>query len=541
MESRKYPTFQLPPGELNCSKTSHGAKPYEFVCTKRDCENRLACAQCLLEDHSAHFQWMVVIEEYFSSKENSVPDNLGQHMQGFIQDRQGLIDKFEKSLIKESEKVKTNLGQFKEKWLEKFNDIEQRVTEKTENYKQGFADNIQVIQNYTSSSERASIPNVIKDTQTLQEYLDQEISKKNDLREKKFERIFEEIKDHLDALSLMDFEKRKTDDILSSMDSILDFTPKTDALEFYKKAALIPTSTLNYNDIVCKRTIQTTHKKAVYKVLPIDNESKVATCSDDHTIMIYDLKNGEASNTLLGHTDRIWSIIKLRNGNLASCSSDNTIRIWNPHKGICERTLNGHTGPIRCLVEFPNLALLSGSHDKTLKFWDLKSDSKECVKTLKSDNMGRITVCILVSIEDIAFGSETNVRVMNFNTGATKQTLRGHKSIVRDLLLLANEKYDTLLSASEDKTIMMWNIIDGTCLKTFNGHSRSVNRILMFNPETIVSASDDGTIKFWSLETATCTKTLSGHEGWISYFTILTNGMLLSCGDDKTIKFWGTE
>jgi len=544
MESKSYPTFQLPQEELNCPKTNHNSKAFEFVCTKRDCEDRLACAQCLLEDHSTHFQWMVVIEEFFNQKPENVPQNLGEEkysMQDFIKNREALVVQFEKNLNSESEKVKKQLTEFKEKWQDKFNEIEQRVIEKTEAYKQSFINNVDIIQNYTSSSSEASIPSVIKDTQTLQEYLDIEISKENDLKEKKFERTFEELESHLNALYLMNFEKRKTGDILKNLDRLLDFSPKTDAFEFYKKSAWTPLSKLDYTKFICKRSIQTTHKKAVYKVLPFDDESKIITCSDDHSIMIYDLKSGEPLNTLVGHTDRIWSIIKLRNGNLASCSSDSTIRIWNLYKGICERTLTGHASAIRCLVEFPNLVLLSGSFDKSLKLWDLKSESKDAIKTIKSDSIAKVTVCIVVNVEDIAFGSELNIKIINMSNGNPKQTLKGHKSIVRDLLLLDNQKNDTLFSASEDKTIMMWNINEGTCLKTFSGHTGSVNRILAFNNETIASASDDATIKFWSIETGECTKTLTGHEGWISYFTILSNGTLISCGDDKTIKLWGTE
>ena len=544
MESKSNPSFQLSPKELSCQKANHHSKPYEFVCTKRDCENRLACPQCLLEDHSNHFQWMVVIEEFFDSKLQSEPGSSGEEkytMQHFIKDREGLVVKFENNLTNESSKVKTNFQEFKEKWIQKFDSLEQTIKEKTEKYKQSFVNNIEIIQNYASPAEGVSFPTTIKDIQTLQEYLDHEISKENDLREKKFERTFEELKDNLNALSLIDFDKKKTEEILTVLDQILDFTPKTDAFEFYKKSVYVSLSKLDYSNFACKRTIQTTHKTPIYKVLPFDDESKIITCSDDHTIMIYDLKSGEPLNTLTGHTDRIWNIIKLRNGNLASCSSDKTVRIWNTHKGICEKVLNGHTGPVRCLVEFPNLMLLSGSHDKSLKLWDLKSDSKDSLRTIKHDSMGRITVCIVINSEDIAFGSEANIRIINFNSGAVKQTLRGHKSIVRDLLLLEHKDSQVILSASEDKTIMMWNIVEGTCLKTFNGHTRSVNRILPFNDEIIVSAGDDGAIKFWKTETAECTKTLTGHEGWISYFTILSNGNLISCGDDKTIKIWGPE
>ena len=436
---------------------------------------------------------------------------------------------------KENKKVMEELKAFRTKFMDKVSELETSIPQNVEKYRKSFLDDIQTIQDYTSSVEKVTFPPVIDNIKTLREYLTYQVAKENDLKENKFERVFENLKDKLNALSLMEFDSKKADEILSQLDKVVDFSLKLDAFEFHRKLIQVPISTLDYSKLTCKRTIQTVHKKPIYKVVFLEDE-KIATCSDDYTVMIYDIKNGQPLHTLTGHSDRIWNLIKLKNGLLASCSSDTTVRIWNVEKLICDKVFNGHSGLVCCLVEFPNLILLSGSQDKSLKLWDVKSDSKECIRTIKNNTMGRIMTCILLNKDEIACGSEANIQIINFEDGALRKTLNGHTSLVRDLNLLSDG--NQLLSGSDDKSIRLWDIAESKCLRVFNGHTHSANKILLFNSSVIVSASDDHTIKFWNLDNGQCLKTLTGHGGWVIYITILADGTLLSCGADKTIKVW---
>jgi len=482
---------------------------------------------------------MVGVDEFFNPKPPAKPEEKGDdkfNMLGFVQDKAGLIKKFDDKLQNENKKVMEELKTFKAKFIEKVAELEVAIPQNVDKYNKSFLEDIQTIQDYTSSVEKVTFPSVIDNIKTLKEYLDYQVAKENDLKENKFERIFENLKDKLNALSLMEFDVKKAEEIISQLEKITDFSLKVDAFDFHRKSTVIPTSHLDFTKLTCKRTVQTAHKKPIYKVVFLDEENRIATCSDDNTVMIYDLKSGQPLNTLTGHSDRIWNLIKLKNGLLASCSSDQTLRIWNIEKLVCEKTYHGHTGLVCCLIEFPNLLLLSGSQDKSLKLWDVKSDSKECVRTIKNATMGRIMTCILLNKDDIACGSEANIQVLNFEDGALKKTLSGHTSLVRDLNLLNDG--NTLLSGSDDKTIRMWDLGESKCLRVFNGHTHSANKILLFNANTLVSASDDHTIKFWNMENGQCVKTLTGHGGWVIYISILPDGTLLSCGADKTIKLW---
>ena len=542
MQSKNYPLLELSPDRLRCDKEGHNGKLCEFVCTKRECKERLTCPYCLLTEHSEHFSWMVGVDEFFNAKPQAKPDDKGEdkfNMLDFVQNKEGLIQKFDEKLQKENKRVTDELKEFKDRFMEKVVNLETLIPQNVEKYKKSFLDDIQTIQDYTSSVEKVTFPPIIDNIKTLKEYLDYHIAKENDLKENKFERIFENLKDKLNALSLMDFDVKNAEEVATKLDSLTNFSLKFNTFSFHRNATAVPISTLDYAKLVCKRTIQTVHKKPIYKVVFLDDKNKIATCSDDYTIMVYDLKTGNALHTLTGHSDRIWNLIKLKNGLLASCSSDNTIRVWNIEKLVCERVFQGHTGLVCCLLEFPNLILLSGSQDKSLKFWDLKAESKECMRTIKNSTMGRIMTCLVINQDEIACGSEKDIQVINFEDGLLKRTLNGHTSLVRDLNLFNDAK--TLLSGSDDKTIRMWDLLEGKCLRVFSGHAHSANKILLFSIGVIVSASDDHTIKFWNLETGDCLKTLTGHTGWVIYITIMPDGSLLSCGADKTIKLWDTS
>ena len=106
-----------------------------------------------------------------------------------------------------------------------------------------------------------------------------------------------------------------------------------------------------------------------------------------------------------------------------------------------------------------------------------------------------------------------------------QKTLEGHSDWVRFLVKING---NTIASASLDKTIKIWDIINGNCLKTLEGHSRGVNFLVKINGNTIASASGDITI-IWDIITGNCLKTLKGHSDYIPCFYCFIQTSTCNC------------
>jgi WD40 repeat protein len=88
------------------------------------------------------------------------------------------------------------------------------------------------------------------------------------------------------------------------------------------------------------------------------------------------LTQNEVNKTLQWHSNDVYAITTLPNGDLISGSSDKTIKIWNPNDGKLKRTINGHTHYVRALTTLPNGDLVSGSDDMTIKIWNQNDGSE---------------------------------------------------------------------------------------------------------------------------------------------------------------------
>lgn len=128
---------------------------------------------------------------------------------------------------------------------------------------------------------------------------------------------------------------------------------------------------------------------------------------------------------------------------------------------------------------------------------------------------------------------------------ALVRTLSGHVGWVNSCAVSTDGA--TIVSASSDQTLKVWDGRTGVERFTLSGHAGGVNCCAITRAgETIVSASDDGTLKVWDGHNGAQRFTLKGHAGGVKGCAISVDGAtIVSASDDGTLKVWdgtnGTE
>ncbi|XBW37570.1 hypothetical protein QEN19_003151 [Hanseniaspora menglaensis] len=202
----------------------------------------------------------------------------------------------------------------------------------------------------------------------------------------------------------------------------------------------------------------------------LDYESMTCfSCSDDHTIKMWDIKENRLMKTFKGHVGQVQKIVLLHlasdvnltsdlddccpevNSNIieecdkvdtekncdserefkypthiVSCSLDSTIKIWDVKTGRCIRTQFGHVGGVWD-IECDNFRIISCSRDRYTKVWDLQNgklilnfnDNDQKQNENQNNNPstnGAIKNCLDLGDSEFITGDDAGfIKLYNFN------------------------------------------------------------------------------------------------------------------------------
>jgi len=99
-----------------------------------------------------------------------------------------------------------------------------------------------------------------------------------------------------------------------------------------------------------------------------------------------------------------------------------------------------------------------------------------------------------------------------------------------------------VFSCSQDASIKVWSLDQGTSIQSLNGHLEAVTSInLNSNSHKLVSGSIDKTVRVWSLSTQDPTIKFEGHEKPIIFVGFTQNDKFAVSGSSDCIKCWDIE
>lgn len=301
-------------------------------------------------------------------------------------------------------------------------------------------------------------------------------------------------------------------------------------------------------------TVLTGHTADIYDLLLLRDGKTLISASADNTVRIWDLEADTLRHTL-AHSNVVQAIATTVDQTaLISAGDDRTIRFWSlPDARPLGEIENAHGTPIRALeVSRNGRTLVSADSEGTIKLWSL-TDSTGAFDLSGMASAGPShTLGADGTINDLLFTRDNSTLISggkslhlwnlagleNADPGAeiAPTTLEGHTSFVNRIDITDDDK--TLISASADKYVLLWDMITKSQAAVLEGHKSYVNALRLEGPR-LWSADADKTILVWDLQQRAPIQRIEGFETDIWRFTVQPNGQIITIGGDQPyIRVW---
>lgn len=288
------------------------------------------------------------------------------------------------------------------------------------------------------------------------------------------------------------------------------------------------------------------HSDDIRKIALSPDGQILASCSDDGTVKLWNIKNSDHSSVTLkvkeAGTKGFRSLAFSADGQiLAAGTFDGAIIIWNLSETNSPKAiLHGSSYIINDLAfSKDNKLLVTAGSDGTLQIWDVTRPTGASTKI--EQTFKRIN-CISFDNTGsrLAVGSEDgNLKIYNFfRLDEQPLILQNGGKAVRCIAF--NKTGNILAVGNSDGLVKIYDIHNPSSKPTeFIGHSSSVNAVC-FSPDDklLASCSSDKTARLWNYrKNDELPVILEDHDSWVYSIAFSDDGnKVFTSSADKTVK-----
>lgn len=269
----------------------------------------------------------------------------------------------------------------------------------------------------------------------------------------------------------------------------------------------------------------TDNKKIVSAVFSPDGQF-IASANGDENFKLWDINNGNFKTQITGDDDNINvnSLSVSRDGQfVVSCSENGgAINVWN-----VENVLNP--------------SLKNPYYKKLVRSMKNIGDTELNSVVISPNNR-----FIAAAVTDNGLCYETAVMLWNVDSGMIHHEL---ENIVGErcetVAFSPNGKYIAggISSGREGEEVIIWNVENGELFKILKTNNNVDNTVLSisFSPDSkfIVTGNSDKTVKLWNVNEGTVIRTLDGHTNIVNSLSFSADGRFIASGSkDKTVRIW---
>lgn len=221
------------------------------------------------------------------------------------------------------------------------------------------------------------------------------------------------------------------------------------------------------------------------------HDSKVFAGLGNGNINVYSEKNLKLLKTIKADALSVLNL-KVSGDKLISSSSSGLIKVWDTSSYKNLGVIKNHQWDVAS-VAINDGKLYSGSDDYSIKIFDL--NSMKLLKTIKSAHSGTINDLLVYEGMLISASDDKTVVIRDALSGELIRVLEAHKKGVNKLKVTN----DFLISISSDRSMIFWDMQTGERYKKIKAHSKLIGA-LDVNDFNIVTGSRDYKIKIWGYD-----------------------------------------